>query len=74
MASAERKLRGVPLKHRGFFLFGCAAWINLDFTVFLRSFWKKEKLYVKEMKKITVDKDDGWLSCDHTFASVSKLY
>jgi hypothetical protein len=43
-------------------------------NVFLRSFWKKEKLYVKEMKKITVDKDDGWLSCDHTFASVSKLY
>ena len=42
-------------------------------AIFLVSFWKREKQYVNEMSKTTVDKDDGWLSCDHTFASVSEL-
>lgn len=42
-------------------------------NVFLQSFWKKEMLYVNAMKGTTVKEDDGWLSCDHTFASVREL-
>ena len=42
-------------------------------AIFLASFWKREKLYVSEMSQTTVDKEDGWLSCDHTFASVSEF-
>ena len=41
-------------------------------NIFLTGFWKHEHLYVTEMKKTTVSKTDGWLCCDHTFASVSK--
>ena len=42
-------------------------------AIFLASFWKKEKLYVNAMRRTMVDKDDGWLCCDHTFASVREL-
>ena len=42
-------------------------------SIFLVSFSKKEKIYVNEMRRTSVDNDDGWLSCDHTFASVSEL-
>ena len=42
-------------------------------AIFLVSFWKRDKLYRNEMSKTTVDKDDGWLCCDHTFASVSEF-
>lgn len=43
-------------------------------AIFLMSFWKKETLYVNVMRRTTVDKEDGWLSCDHTFASVRELF
>ena len=43
-------------------------------AIFLTSFWEREKLYVKAMRSTTVDKDDGWLWCDHTFALVRELF
>ena len=33
-------------------------------AIFLVSFWKKGKQYMNEMIEKTVDKDDGWLSCN----------
>ena len=42
-------------------------------NVYLQSFWKKEMLYINAMKGTRVKEGDGWLSCDHTFASVSEL-
>ena len=40
---------------------------------FLSSFWEKEKVYEKHMQHTSLTEEDGWLSCDHTFASAGKL-
>lgn len=40
---------------------------------FLEDFWEKESLYKRCMQMTSVNADDAWLSCDHTFASASKF-
>ena len=42
-------------------------------SIFLLNFWKRNAQYDREMSKLTIQEDAGWLSCDHTFTSVSKL-
>ena len=39
---------------------------------FLSSYWEKDKLYKKHMQCTSLTERDGWLSCDHTFASAGK--
>lgn len=40
---------------------------------FLADFWSKEDVYVKVMQNTSIDENNSWLSCDHTFASAGKL-
>jgi hypothetical protein len=39
---------------------------------FLSSFWEKDKMYEKHMQCTSLTEEDGWLSCDHTFASAGE--
>lgn len=39
----------------------------------LADFWDKEDVFVKHMQNTTTDDQNTWLSCDHTFASASKI-
>ena len=42
-------------------------------TCFQIDFAQKGDLYVKHMQQMTINDQDGWLSCDHTFASAGKF-
>ena len=42
-------------------------------SCFLADFWEKEDVYIKVMQNTTIDDQNSWLSCDHTFASASKI-
>ena len=41
---------------------------------YLADFWEKEKFFTHCMAAISVDDDDAWLSCDHTFAAAGKSW
>ena len=40
---------------------------------FLFCFWEKEPLYTNKMGCLKTNSDQVWLSCDHTFSSVSNV-
>ena len=42
-------------------------------AIFLTEFWQRRSLYNSVMAQTSVNSDDAWLSCDHTFASVSEF-
>lgn len=41
---------------------------------FLEDFWEKEAIYRRCMQNTTVNEDQAWLSCDHTFASAGNCF
>ena len=41
-------------------------------SCFLLHFWENEHLYVKHMQSMSLEVDQEWLSCDHTFSSAGK--
>ena len=47
--------------------------MTMSAVFFLLSFWQKEQLYTNKMGALTSNSDTIWLSCDHTFASVSNV-
>ena len=38
-------------------------------SCFLLQFWEKEHLYLKHMQSMSLEANEEWLSCDHTFSS-----
>ena len=41
---------------------------------FLADFWDKEHTYNHHMQTTSIDANDGWLSCDHTFKSAGLYF